>query len=508
MNHLGCRLQGVNASSSSEQVPLPTRVIEVSKDGRMDIRIVDGFGKSGRYVAFSHRWASGPMEPWVTCQSTLGQRRSWFPAKSLPASLTDAIKVTQELGLHYVWIDSICIIQDYSEDWNNEAARMASVYDNAFVTIFADNAIDDHHGFLTPRQAFPSTSIAIQRDNHTPVEVMIRKSAPNAWKYTGDSLFTSDIQESSHLSSRAWILQERILSRRKLHFGAHQLYWVCREKVLAEDGFTPSTWSIRKEIDLYNMMKGPEIADHTLERNWRELVKLYTSLGLTHTEDKLPALSGLANVLWKMSQHEYIVGIWKQSFATGLAWYVDVRYPDDLSPRPAKYRAPSFSWACVDDKVDMKKLSDDRTRSFPDTVDVTLVSSNIILEGIDPFGKIRSGTIVLSGLIRKAITLGPYPTGLGDTDKGYNPLYNNKMAPIGSMKNDAKDDIPHGEVTCLKLFGGVIDVFLVLLPTAPEDENCTTFRRVGLGDTLQWGRSQYGNKKFFDGAERKTITMV
>jgi hypothetical protein len=67
----------------------------------------------------------------------------------LPKTLQDAIRLTQELGIRYIWIDSICIIQDDKEDWEHESANMLSVYANASLTIAASNGNDSHKGLFT-----------------------------------------------------------------------------------------------------------------------------------------------------------------------------------------------------------------------------------------------------------------------------------------------------------------------------------------------------------------------
>ena len=507
LHHTGCKPLRLDAGPASEDVSNPSRLIEVSKNNELRVRIVEGVKESVRYAALSHRWVSGPMPAWVTRRDTLDPRCTWFQADFLSASILDAIKITRRIDLDYVWIDSLCIIQDSADDWNREAGKMANVYAHAYVTLFADRAEDDNHGFLAPREVFSSTSIPLRRENDSPVNIRVRKSSTDTWKYPQGALFTSDTKESSSLSERAWILQERILSRRKLHFGSHQVYWMCREHVVAEDGDVPNMWSSNDELDVYNMMRASEVTERTLQYGWQALVTLYSSLQLTYTEDKLPALSGLAKVFGIISRRDYIAGIWKQSFATDLAWYVGIKDPDEKSFRPASYRAPSFSWASVDDQIRLKKF-DAEDRNSPDVVDVALTSCDIDLVGTDLFGKVRSGMIVLHGLTRKAIHIGPYTTAIRDTDKEYHPLYNLEMAPIGSMHSDTREEIPHGAVTCLKLFGGTIDVFLVLLPVSPEDEDCNIFKRVGLGDTLMWRRSVYGDEKFFDGAARETIVIM
>ena len=262
------------------------------------------------------------------------------------------------------------------------------------------------------------------------------------------------------------------------------------------------------ETDIYNMITSSQISNSSFHNNWLTLVELCSEMVLTHKDDKLPALSGLAHRFQKMPQkvshQDYIAGIWKQNLAPGLAWHV-AGLPDKKARRPFKYRAPSFSWACVDDSVSFMQLDNHD--------DVAFVDSDIVLEGSDPFGKIRSGVLVLSGLVQRAIIRAKQSI-TGDI-----VVCDLEMTDIGSMWNDAKDDIPYGEVTCLKLSSGISGVtpgftsavFLVLVPTLADDKDCAVFRRVGLGDT--WSRGYPSNhahrgRSFFDDAQRRVVTIV
>ncbi|ORY19379.1 hypothetical protein BCR34DRAFT_582117 [Clohesyomyces aquaticus] len=87
--------------------PLPTRIIDVRSADGISIRLCNGAGKSGKYLALSHRWVSGPMPAWVTKKSSVSSRHEWFSQLSLPQTVVDAIRVTQALGLQYLWVDSI-----------------------------------------------------------------------------------------------------------------------------------------------------------------------------------------------------------------------------------------------------------------------------------------------------------------------------------------------------------------------------------------------------------------
>jgi hypothetical protein len=392
----------------------------------------------------------------------------------------DAVKVTRNLGLKYIWIDSICIIQDFAEDWNTEAGKMASVYANAYVTLFADSAENDDHGFLSSRKVTPSMPLTIREKDgdNSLVTIHIRNEA------SGDTIFDQDTVNKSHISNRAWILQERILSRRRLHFGTTQVYWMCREAIIAEDGARPKSWGMRQGTEIHRMMKSPQISDRMLGLNWSALVKLYSTMILTNGADKLPALSGLAGLFHKMSHHEYIAGIWKENLAPGLAWYVN----KTKSIKPSKYRAPSFSWACVDEEITFRTLHHDG--------EVAFVSSDIVLEGSDLFGKIRSGRLVLSGLMQRGRAVSPEWREVFDFR-----LYDSQMREAGRMWYDARDDFLIREVMCLRLVGGHESVFLVLVPIDVHDKDCAVYRRVGLGDTKPYSR-------FFNEAQSRVVTIV
>lgn len=145
--HQHCRRdrtsKAAHTSPEEQDVPLPTRVIDVSSPDGESIRLHRGTEQFSRYLALSHRWVGGPMPKWVTTRETCGPRHEWFSFKELPASIVDAIRVTQKLGLQYLWVDSLCIIQDSPGDWESESSRMASVYANTHITLFADCGRDD-----------------------------------------------------------------------------------------------------------------------------------------------------------------------------------------------------------------------------------------------------------------------------------------------------------------------------------------------------------------------------
>lgn len=138
----------------------------------------------------------------------------------LPQSFRDAVDVTRMLGLRYLWIDSLCIIQDSPEDWDEEASHMADVYSNAYCTIAATRAEGSNAGFLQERQ---------QRQC---LPVRPASGIPYYLCPTIDN-FRDDV-ENGALNQRGWVLQERVLSSRTIYFAESQVYWECGEGVYCE----------------------------------------------------------------------------------------------------------------------------------------------------------------------------------------------------------------------------------------------------------------------------------
>lgn len=203
---------------------LPTRVINVGTDDGEPIRLVEISRKPaaiGRYIALSHRWGDLNREQrFCTYADNLAQRKERIEYDELPASFQDAVRVTRTLGVRYLWIDSLCIIQEDPEDWAAEAGRMEDVFSYAYCTIAASSASSSLVRFLVGRQ--PRDAIMLPTSGGTPL-------------FLAEDIddFRTDV-ENSILSSRGWVLQERALSRRTIYFTSTQVYWECGDGVVCE----------------------------------------------------------------------------------------------------------------------------------------------------------------------------------------------------------------------------------------------------------------------------------
>jgi hypothetical protein len=99
-------------------------------------------GCRGHYVALSHCWGTLGKHPLRTTTDNLQEHISGISWSTLPKTFQDALKITRELGIDYIWIDSLCIVQDSEEDWRQESREMGLIYERARVTIAAAGAAD------------------------------------------------------------------------------------------------------------------------------------------------------------------------------------------------------------------------------------------------------------------------------------------------------------------------------------------------------------------------------
>lgn len=122
----------------------PTRLIDVDS-----VRLVDGLtcDKTQRYAALSHYWGAG--RPYiVTTTVNLQQFNNKIYLQAMPQNFQDAIFATRRLNVRYLWIDSLCIIQDDMSDWAHEASKMGNYYRNAFIVLSSLSATNTSTGFL------------------------------------------------------------------------------------------------------------------------------------------------------------------------------------------------------------------------------------------------------------------------------------------------------------------------------------------------------------------------
>lgn len=186
-------------------------------------RLLETHGLKGQYVALSHCW--GLNRHIVTNKINLDTHKRSIPFGSLPKTFQDAVVLTKRIGIHYIWIDSLCIIQDDVQDWKSEAAKMADVYRDAYCTLAATGSRGDHEGIFVQRT---SQDICTLRYNAKDIDLLVT--------YIEEDVNTlKDFLIFSPLSQRAWCLQEKLLSPRIINFTRSRAIWECRSRFETED---------------------------------------------------------------------------------------------------------------------------------------------------------------------------------------------------------------------------------------------------------------------------------
>jgi hypothetical protein len=293
-----------------------------------------------------------------------------IPLVELSKTFCDAIEIARNLGFSWLWIDSLCIIQDDKEDWRRESALMATVYGQSGLNIAATAAPDGQTGCLFPRDPVWGQKRQIKVE----VDREIR-----TYDYADSRLLINSVFNAP-LNTRAWVLQERLLAPRTLHFGTNEIIWECSTKYACRafpEGI-PKTFS-QHPSSISRMQ--PSIT-------WYEIISIYSRCSLTHESDKLVALAGVARKFCEESGDEYFSGLWKRSLQKDLCW---VKF-SQFDPKPhSKPRIPSWSWAAVRGQVLYPETWVTPLHSYMRVVDV-----RVTLAGSDPFGDVDSGILTVS----------------------------------------------------------------------------------------------------------------
>ncbi|MCJ1464639.1 hypothetical protein MMC07_003252 [Pseudocyphellaria aurata] len=376
---------------------LPTRVVEVLDNESLRLHISGG---KASYAALSYCW--GKPQMFATTLSSIADLTQGFTLSALPLSLQDAIKLTIELGLKFIWIDSLCIIQDSPSDKEREISQMAQVYNNAYVTICAANAAACSESFLKPHGDFKAGLESSLSDD---LMKMPYKCANGDF---GTVLFREESPYHSMwepISRRAWTLQERILSPRALIYGSRFL-WQCHTAQHSDGGIEDWSFDVlgsghrrfssgafgsteptrHTGIDFFSLRQVFQV--------WYSTVQEYTRRELTLPTDKLPAIAGMAKAFYDITGDIYLAGLWKSNLAHDLMWSSN---PAIDFAKPSVWRAPSWSWASIDNGVSFDKITEDSTLL------AKVLSCEVTPRSeCSPFGEIAQGILVIDGPFTKA----------------------------------------------------------------------------------------------------------
>ncbi|KAH6681308.1 hypothetical protein B0J14DRAFT_556738 [Halenospora varia] len=374
----------------------PSRILNVGLDSQMVHLESHVFQGSKPYVTLSHCWGSGDILK--TTSENFSQMTNGIQISSLSDSFFNAVSITRALGFTYLWIDALCILQDSVEDWSFQSSQMHKVYSNSSLTICMTSS-----GKPKPKQ--PQISF----NTHTTSE-----SVPSCSACTNDYPILRPLTTTSMATmfldspwwTRAWVMQEVLLSGRVLYFSSSEMAWECGSTTSAKDIIS----RLRRNLKLLAKQIPPAEAQSltaspgllklasSFRKSWRTIVEEYSKRELTHHQDKLPALAGVAAKFAEVSGQIYVAGLWAEDLMQGLLWCRS--FASVPLARPA-YCAPSWSWASIDGPIIWHKSVVD----LPDLLDSAVLDySTTPRSPRFTYGGVSNGYLEIRGMLRRGVT--------------------------------------------------------------------------------------------------------
>ena len=484
---------------STHDSVLPARLINVSNI-KMPYLVDIGVSQRPPFAALSYCW--GKPTNTSTTKANLASHQKTLPVQSLPPVLLDAIKTANELGLEYLWVDALCIVQDDGEDWAREAQKMHAIYANADITISSVVSRDCREGFVRQKSLLGTQPV--------PIKMSIPKrsrpehgDAENFRLAVYPSYMYDDFKTQGPVHSRGWTLQEQLLSTRILWFGENMLHWECLHGYALEADPSASLkiqWEEQNQISHWittkRALKGQESSDGAANlhlkrihqyRIWEMQVEIFTGRNLTKASDRLAAFLAVPNYLKGSLGGEFDGGIWRGGhLLESLCWRLK-------APRKDSQATPSWTWTNCKDEISFSHFDRaNRGRFLPAATVINVdvqsnvakgeVSGSIILKGrlyrMKAFGKKQSDMIRAEpddderiGDLRRdvpeCVPLFDHPDEMMAANRGWFAL-----DVLECLPKDPKDDIYPDIWHCPPA--------LVRLLLQPTDATQLKFRRIGV----------------------------
>jgi len=391
----------------------------------------DGVPKTSKYFTLSHCWGQNPSAsvPKTTLEN-LSEMKDKINLRELTKTFQDALIITLELGLQYIWIDSLCIIQNDVMDFERECAMMGLIYSRSHCTISASGSTDGQGGCFIERDQLSIGRLSLTSQTWNTSKTASSENPLLSQAITISPLFPPwYISLKGPLITRGWTLQERELSPRVVHFTKNRLLWECRACNASENTGTTmhpkvherpavsrdeDILSTRPELRLLDTIILP-LGKEELYQVWYRTVEQYSNRALSVSTDKLPALSGIVGAFSESFDHDtYVAGLWKRDAIRGLCWF-PVRPLNQESqkvkhwpPPPTDSGIPSWSWASQHGTVGhyfhdwfagvWEKQVTNGVESWARVASVVeLIDISTTGVSQDRFGRVASGSLILQG---------------------------------------------------------------------------------------------------------------
>lgn len=339
----------------------PTRLLDLSSvalSGEVklvltaDIPVADV-----RYAALSHCWGTDISKPppKTNCHNQQDHMRGIL-LTDLPKNFQDAVAISLKLGIPYLWIDSLCILQDDKEEWEQEAMKMAHIYEGGVLTIAAAGSRDTYGGIINgldqPTYTIPRPHN--KSDKRADAGDQVRAEAHHdsliIWQQYDQRLFHSSMD--SNYRQRGWILQELALSPRTVFFTKGPFFWQCRRFFEPEDKAYRSSQFEALFKTYANMVFTFNLSDRKSAFDvWWQWVDNYAGRRLSVASDASAAFAGLVGFFQRKTGCTPMLGLWEEQLALQLSWNIG---QSQMNPRkiscttiPVSSDFPSWSWLSV-----------------------------------------------------------------------------------------------------------------------------------------------------------------
>lgn len=462
---------------------------------------MESTGLTGSYTILSHCW--GGEVPTTTTTENMEEHTRAIPTRSLPKTFQDAVLITRKVGVRYLWIDSLCIIQDSTADWQKESAVMEAIYRNGYLNISARGASNATVGcFFARAPEPPACRLKWTCEDCSEPECSLTGSI-----FVRSPSWQINSVRESPCDRRGWIFQEQILAPRVLYFGADQIAWECCESSLRQDGrFDDHALEQFGNFPNFKVALGlGAIPSTTYEVDprshswWAKIVDEYTRRDLTYVSDRLAALSGVAKAYERSTGKVYLAGNWKEELLSQLSW----RRIGEAA-MTVSHDQPSWSWVKMSGRTRFRTAPrpSDREAAVCSLLDVR-VERNQSLNRFDNFARI--GIDLRGHFLRVQYKEVP------DDDFDFSGLsiFTTGGQQLGSFVSDFFHSkcFENTELHCVLLQSGTYASGIVVVRTPGSQQ---IYQRVGLftGHTRQDESGKYIAAEHFLSTEQTTVTIV
>ena len=412
--------------------------------------------------------------------------QSGIGMEELPKTFRDAVEMTRQFNLRYLWIDSLCIVQDDLKDWEAEASQMASIYSNAYITFAAAAATDCNGGLKYP--FVPATC-----GKYKEYTLCLRMA------------HTHSRERPTPLNLRGWTLQEELLSRRILSFGERQLHWKCGCTSASEDGLLDDNENklapFTSTLSFYDQNTTDYISLTKMYEFWRRVAENYSGRELRFAQDKLAAFAGLTKRFEDLTGDTPLLGLWQKDFVQGLLWKAEIGSFRDLT-----LNVPTWSWLSMGGRI---KYDNMWVKTIGISVShyvepkATLLSSSLLWAGLPMTSRLQMAALSLRACILE--------TRLESSEDPQTPKIRGSVRDDAILSEIVLDEEIQLPVAVCCLWLGTIQssegrlyydhIILVLVPVVGKPD---TYRRVGIGEI---GLKNESNG-LFDLASERTVSLM